>query len=76
MKRMQTIAQLGASEKIGKDDNFGMNDEDWNVYIGIQKDYESDEENQEMKLNEIEIELREMDPSNQLSLILHFIFFI
>jgi len=40
-----------------------MNDEDWNVYIGIQKDYESDEENQEIKLNEIEIELREMDPS-------------
>ncbi|KAL4456886.1 hypothetical protein ABPG74_014524 [Tetrahymena malaccensis] len=62
-KRMQTIAQLGASEKIGKDDNFGMNDEDWNIYIGIQRDYESDEENQEMKLNEIEIELREMDPN-------------
>lgn len=40
-----------------------MDDADWNVYREISKDdIDSDEENQEMKLNEIEIQLREMDP--------------
>jgi len=38
-----------------------MTDEDWNIYRGITKDVGSDEENLENKLNEVEIELREMD---------------
>lgn len=39
-----------------------MNDDDWNVYIGISKHQDSDEENYDIKLNEVEIELRELDP--------------
>lgn len=38
-----------------------MTDEDWNIYRGITKDVESDEENLENKLNEVDIELREID---------------
>jgi actin-related protein 5 len=66
-KRMQTLAHLGSDinlqkSKKGLEDTFGMNDEDWNIYRGISRDYGSDEENFENKLNEVEIELREMDP--------------
>ena len=44
------------------DDNFGVNDDDWNVYRDISKEADSDEENHEMKLTELEIQIREMDP--------------
>lgn len=47
-RRMQTIAQLGGEEtnlKQQKEDNFGMNDDDWNIYRGISKDQDSDDEN-------------------------------
>lgn len=67
-KRMQTLAHLGSDvnlqkTKKGLEDTFGINDEDWNIYRGISRDYGSDEENFENKLNEIDIELREMDSS-------------
>lgn len=39
-----------------------MNDEDWNIYRGISKYQDSEDENMDMKLNDIEIELREIDP--------------
>lgn len=39
-----------------------MNDDDWNVYRGISKyNTNSDDENYEMKLNELDLELRELD---------------
>jgi hypothetical protein len=43
---MQTLAQLGAQENIKsqKDDNFGLKDEDWNIYRGISKDLDLDSE--------------------------------
>ena len=37
------------------EDSFGMNDDDWNVYRDISKEVDSDEENYEIKLTEIEI---------------------
>ncbi len=40
-----------------------MDDEDWNVYRGISKEADSDDENHEIKLNELDLELREIDPS-------------
>jgi hypothetical protein len=43
-----------------------MNDDDWNIYRGISKEVESDEENCELKLNEIDVELREIDPGKQI----------
>jgi hypothetical protein len=40
---------------------FGLNEEDWNIYLGV-TNYESEEEEVlELKLNELENELREMD---------------
>jgi hypothetical protein len=58
---MRMLVELGTSEKRGMGqlpgiqqenekedagDNFGMEDEDWDVYIEIQKDgYSEDEEN-------------------------------
>jgi hypothetical protein len=41
-----------------------MDDEDWNVYRGISKEANSDDENYEMKLNELDLEIRELDPGN------------
>ena len=39
-----------------------MNDDDWDVYRGISKyNTNSDDENLEMKLNELDLELRELD---------------
>lgn len=57
-RRMQTLALLGAEQK---EDNFGLRDEDWDLYRGINKDLDSDEENVEIKLQEVELELRELD---------------
>ena len=38
-----------------------MNDDDWDVYRGISKNYtNSDDENLEMKLQELDLELREI----------------
>ena len=39
-----------------------MNDDDWNLYRGITKERDSDDENHELKLSEIDVELREIDP--------------
>lgn len=40
-----------------------MNDDDWDVYRGISKYRDdSEDENGEMKLNELDLELREIDP--------------
>ena len=45
-KRMQLLAQLGGdfyhNGKTG-DDTFGINEEDWNIYLGV-TNYESEEE--------------------------------
>ena len=45
-------------------EDFGINDDDWNLYRGLNNQDESEEENEEIQLNEIELELRELDPSN------------
>ena len=55
---MQTLAFLGNNEQ---EDNFGMNDEDWELYRNINRELDSDEENLDFKLQELEIELRELD---------------
>ena len=39
-----------------------MRDEDWDIYRGITRELDSDDENTEFKLQEIELELREIDP--------------
>ncbi|XP_076054640.1 actin-related protein 5 isoform X2 [Oratosquilla oratoria] len=60
-ERMRIISQLARREK--KDDNFGMRDEDWDVYKAINKDgggSDSEEENE--KLQELESVLRQHSP--------------
>lgn len=60
-RRMQALAYLGA-DQLGKDDNFGVKDEDWDIYRGITRELDSDDENAEFKIQEVELELRELDP--------------
>ncbi len=66
------MAQLGGDYyqncKTG-DDTFGINEEDWNIYLGV-TNYESEEEEVlQLKLTELENELRELDSGNSQYLI-------
>ncbi|XP_070532455.1 actin-related protein 5-like isoform X2 [Ptychodera flava] len=71
-ERMRILTQLahegqakGGSGK-GKEDTFGQNDEDWNVYKTINKEGgDSDSEAEQEKLAELEQLLAEYDPEFQ-----------
>lgn len=60
-ERMRLISHLARKEK--GDDDFGMRDEDWDVYKVISKDGDSDSETENEKLIELEEILRHHDPS-------------
>lgn len=59
-ERMRIISQLARKEK--GDDDFGMRDEDWDVYKAISKDGDSDSDAENEKLIEFEEILRHHDP--------------
>jgi hypothetical protein len=68
---MMVLAELGKeNEKPTKknekqSDEFGKNDDDWEVYRGISKNNISeDEEEDQQQLNDIEAQIIEMDNSN------------
>ena len=51
-ERMRIVAQLAKSSK--KDDNFGANDDDWEVYKKINKDHgDSDSEEELERLTQV-----------------------
>ena len=52
-RRMQVLAELGIEEKqaIAGNDNFGQDDEDWDVYREIQKDGFSEDEEEELAVS-------------------------
>ncbi|XP_049283042.1 actin-related protein 5 [Anopheles funestus] len=58
-ERMRIISHLARKEK-GSDD-FGMRDEDWDVYKQISRDEDSDNENDNERLLECEIILKQYD---------------
>ncbi|XP_053673909.1 actin-related protein 5 [Anopheles nili] len=58
-ERMRIISHLARKEK-GSDD-FGMRDEDWDVYKQISRDDDSDNENDNERLLECEIILKQYD---------------
>lgn len=60
-ERMRIISQLAKKEK-GTDD-FGMRDEDWDVYKVISRENDSDSEAENEKLIEFEDILRHYDPN-------------
>lgn len=60
-ERMRIISNLARKEK--GDDDFGMRDEDWDVYKVISKDGDSDSETENEKLIELEEILRHHDPT-------------
>ncbi|XP_064632703.1 actin-related protein 5-like [Lineus longissimus] len=62
-ERMKIISQLAKRDSKKDTDNFGQNDEDWNVYkqINIQ-DGDSDSDADQDKLEQLEGFLREHDP--------------
>ncbi|KAF3427356.1 hypothetical protein E2986_04056 [Frieseomelitta varia] len=60
-ERMRIISQLARKEK--RDDDFGMRDEDWDVYKVINREGgDSDSEVEQEKLMELEDVLRHHDP--------------
>ncbi|XP_021941474.1 actin-related protein 5 isoform X2 [Zootermopsis nevadensis] len=59
-ERMRLISQLARKEK--RDDNFGMRDEDWDVYKAINKEGGDSDSDEEQKLLELEDVLRHHDP--------------
>ena len=75
-RRMQMIAELGheeekrraagqppVKEKEHGNDDFGMEDEDWDVYREIQKDgFSEDEEEDQDNLAALEDQIAELDP--------------
>jgi actin-related protein 5 len=67
-KRMYVLAELGKeSERTRKNttpDEFGIKDEDWEIYRGISRhNLSEDEEEDQQQLNEIEAQIIEMDPN-------------
>ena len=67
MKRMQTLAELGkdsndgASTK-GEEDDFGKNDEDWEIYREVNKNNINEEEEEDMnRLHDVENQISEID---------------
>ncbi|XP_077986971.1 actin-related protein 5-like [Glandiceps talaboti] len=71
-ERMRILTQLAQEGKgkssggKGREDTFGQNDEDWNVYKAINKEGgDSDSENEQEKLAELEQLLTEYDPQFQ-----------
>ncbi|KAK3910942.1 Actin-related protein 5 [Frankliniella fusca] len=59
-ERMRIISELAKRDK--KEDNFGMRDEDWDVYKAIRRDGgDSDSEEEQERLVEIEEVLRQHD---------------
>ena len=53
-ERMRMISQLAKVNK--KEDTFGMNDDDWDVYNTVRKDQgDSDSEEEQQKLTEYEV---------------------
>ncbi|KAI5704017.1 hypothetical protein M8J75_001135 [Diaphorina citri] len=60
-ERMRLISELARKEK--RDDDFGMRDEDWDVYKVINKDAgDTDSEEEQERLIELEEILRQHDP--------------
>lgn len=60
-ERMRIISQLARKDK--DDDDFGMRDEDWDVYKTISKDDDSDSDVENEKLMEFDSILRHHDPT-------------
>ncbi|EIN13328.1 actin-like ATPase domain-containing protein [Punctularia strigosozonata HHB-11173 SS5] len=68
--RMKSIANLAAEEKVGRkkrkvggEDTFGADDADWAIYRKINAEVESsDEEDDLIRLQEVEAKLLEHDP--------------
>lgn len=61
-RRSKIMAELGDENE--EDDTFGMNEEDWQVYREIQKDYANEEEEDQTALAELDVEIAKIDPSH------------
>ena len=59
----------GAQKKDTLNDNFGVDDDDWNVYRDIQKDrFSEDEDDDQQTLAEVEEKIAELDADFNLML--------
>ena len=63
MRILSQLAKSGGASKKQKEDTFGMNDDDWDVYKYIKKDgSDSEDDNDQEKLNDIDNLLLQCDP--------------
>mgnify|MGYP001055338876 CR=1 FL=1 len=60
-RRLRVMAELG-SESI--DDNFGMNEQDWDIYREVQKDTLEEEEEDKTLLSELDSKIAKVDPTH------------
>ena len=82
-QRLKIIVDLGKAEKEGGDmaekalalkkdttnDNFGVDDDDWNVYKDIQKDrFSEDDDDDHAALTEVEDKIADLDQDFNLML--------
>ncbi|CAD8148169.1 unnamed protein product [Paramecium octaurelia] len=66
-KRIQTLAFLGADDKV--EDDFGKDDKDWEIYRSVTKEIDSADEKSKYKLQEIEQELKDLDPDFEIKIL-------
>ena len=65
--KKRTRGGIGGIQEIKEredgNDDFGMQDEDWNIYREIQKDgFSEDEEQDQADLGELEDQIADLDP--------------
>ncbi|CAD8146695.1 unnamed protein product [Paramecium octaurelia] len=66
-KRIQTLAYLGADDKA--EDDFGKDDKDWEIYRSVTKEIDSADEKSKYKLQELEQELKDLDPDFEIKIL-------
>mmetsp|Transcript_25704 Transcript_25704/g.45056 ORF Transcript_25704/g.45056 Transcript_25704/m.45056 type:complete len:686 (-) Transcript_25704:6942-8999(-) len=60
--RLKIIAELGREDE--GEDNFGVNDNDWEIYKEIQRDSAEEDEEDNNTLAELDLEISKLDPNH------------
>jgi actin-related protein 5 len=60
--RLKIIAELGREDE--GEDNFGVNDQDWEIYKEIQRDSVEEEDEDTTALGELDLEISKLDPNH------------
>ncbi|CAG9311222.1 unnamed protein product [Blepharisma stoltei] len=66
-RRLRAIAELGNESSI-KDDNFGVKDQDWDIYRDIHKDTQEEDEEDQVLLADLDSEIAQLDPNHLITI--------